>query len=61
MWTYLHELHYYATAALWFGIGIALALLLNRHRPADLRRLPLTLSLGLAGEIVMSTIYRQSF
>lgn len=61
LWSYLHELHYYATAALWFGIGIGLALLLNRKRPADLRWLPLTLTLGLAGEIVISTIYSQSF
>jgi hypothetical protein len=61
LWSYLHQLHYYATAALWFGIGVALALLLNRHHPADLRWLPLTLTLGLAGEIVLSAVYRQSF
>lgn len=60
-WSYLHELHYYTTAALSFGIAIALALLLNRRRPADLRWLPVTLTLGLAGEIMLSTVYRQSF
>jgi hypothetical protein len=61
LWSYLHQLHYYGTAALWFGIGVALALLLSRDRPADLRWLPLTVILGLAGEIVVSTVYRESF
>jgi hypothetical protein len=61
LWSYVHQLHYYGTAALWFGIAVALALLLNRDHPADLRWLPLTVILGLAGEIVVSTIYRQSF
>jgi Family of unknown function (DUF6518) len=60
LWVYLHELHYYATAALWIGIGLALAVLL----PSGLiqrRWLPLTLVLGIAGEIAVSQIYRQTF
>jgi Family of unknown function (DUF6518) len=60
LWVYLHELHYYATAVLWIGIGVTLSLLL----PTGLiqrRWLPLTLILGIAGEIAISHIYRQSF
>jgi hypothetical protein len=61
LWSYLHELHYYATAALWIAIGAAVAVLFGRARLADLRWLGLTVPLGLAGEILLTTIYRQSF
>jgi hypothetical protein len=61
LWSYLHELHYYATAALWIAIGAGAALLLTRGRLTDLRWLGLTLPVALAGEIVLTTIYRQSF
>jgi hypothetical protein len=61
LWSYLHELRYYATAALWIAIGAGVALLFARRRHADLRWLGLTVPVALAGEIVLSTIYRQSF
>ena len=54
-WLYLHELHYYATAALWLGIGaFAAAFLLRRAR--EYRWLALTLPLGLAGEVLLTQI-----
>jgi hypothetical protein len=61
LWSYLHELRYYATAALWIAIGVGIALLFGRGRPADLRWLGLTVPVALAGEILLTTIYRQSF
>jgi hypothetical protein len=61
LWSYLHELRYYTTAALWIAIGAAVALSLGRGRLTDLRWLGLTVPLALAGEIVLTTIYRQSF
>jgi hypothetical protein len=61
LWSYLHELHYYSTAALWIAIGTGIALLSGRARLADLRWLGVTLPAGLVGEILLTTIYRQSF
>jgi hypothetical protein len=61
LWSYLHELRYYATAALWIAIGVAVALLGARGRLADLRWLGLTLPVALVGEIALTTIYRQTF
>jgi hypothetical protein len=61
LWSYLHELHYYSTAALWISIGAAIAILSSRSRFRELRWLLLTLPLGLLGEIVLSTVYSQSF
>jgi hypothetical protein len=58
LWVYLHELRYYATAALWLGIGAALSVTLGRDA---LRWLALTLPVGLAGEIVVSAVYSQAF
>jgi hypothetical protein len=60
LWVYLHELHYHATAALWIGIGVTLAALLPSGF-IQRRWLPLTLILGIAGEIAVSHIYRQTF
>jgi hypothetical protein len=59
LWVYLHELRYYATAALWIAIGVALAILLPTGG-IQRRWLPLTLILGIAGEIAISQIYRQA-
>jgi hypothetical protein len=59
LWVYLQELHYYATAALWIGIGVTLAVLLPTGF-IERRWLPLTLILGIAGEIAISQIYRQT-
>jgi hypothetical protein len=60
LWVYLHELHYYATAALWLGIGTVLGVIL----PVGLvqrRWLALNVILAVAGEIAISHIYRQAF
>jgi hypothetical protein len=61
LWSYLHELHYYSTAALWISIGAAIALLSTRGRLRELRWLVLTLPLGLLGEVVLTAVYSQSF
>jgi hypothetical protein len=61
LWTYVHTLHYYSTAALWLSIGVVLAVVLVRGRLTELRWLALTLPIGLAGEVALSVIYRQSF
>jgi hypothetical protein len=58
LWVYLHELRYYATAALWFAIGAGLALALSRRA---FRRLAVTLPLALAGEVLVSAVYSQAF
>lgn len=58
LWVYLHELRYYATAALWLAIGTALALTLGR---GALRWLGLTLPVALAGEVAVSLVYSQAF
>lgn len=59
-WVYLHELHYYDTAAMWIAIGTLLALTMTRGL-RELRWLPLTVSAGLAGEILLTQIYAQTF
>ena len=59
-WVYLHELRYYDTAALWIVIGTLLALTMTRGL-RELRWLPLTVSAGLAAEILLTQIYAQSF
>ena len=61
LWSYLHELHYDATAALWITIGASIAVLCARQRVADLRWLAVTLPIAVIGEIVLTTVYRQSF
>jgi hypothetical protein len=54
-WLYLHELHYYATAALWLAIGAVAAVVLLRG-VREYRWLALTLPLGLAGEVLLTQI-----
>jgi hypothetical protein len=59
LWVYALELHYAGTAAIWLAIGAALTVLLPRGL-AQRRWLALTLACGLAGEIVLHLIYRQT-
>ena len=59
LWVYLHELHYRATAALWLGIGAAIAAVLLRP-PRELRWLALTVPAGLVAEFALSRIYAQT-
>ena len=59
LWVYLQELHYWATAALWIGIGVSLGVVMPRGL-AQRRWLALTLTLGIVGEIVVAQIYLQA-
>jgi hypothetical protein len=59
-WVYVHELAYYGTAALWIAIGTLLALTMT-HGMRELRWLPLTVIAGLAGEVLLTQVYAQSF
>lgn len=59
LWVYLHELHYNRVAELWIAIGIFLAAILPAGM-VERRWLPLTLLLGLAGEILLVQVYRQA-
>ena len=61
LYSYLHELRYYATAALWVAIGAGLALLSSRGRVLELRWLALTVPLGVGGEIALTAILHRSF
>lgn len=61
LWSYLHELHYDATAVLWIAVGTSIAVLAARRRLTELRWIAVTLPIGLIGEIALTTIYRQSF
>jgi hypothetical protein len=56
LWNYLHELRYYGSAALWIGVGLALAVVTLRERHA-VRWLAVTLPAGLIAEIVLTRIY----
>ena len=58
LWIYVHELRFYATAALWFAIAAVLTLTLGRHA---VRWLALTLPVALAGEALLALVYRQAF
>ena len=59
LWVYVHELHYWATAALWIGIGISLGIAMPRGL-VQRRWLALTLTLGIVGEIIVGQIYLQA-
>jgi hypothetical protein len=59
LWVYVHELHYWATAALWIGIGISLGVAMPRGH-VQRRWLALTLTLGIVGEIIVGQIYLQA-
>jgi hypothetical protein len=58
MWVYVHELHSYATAAMWIGLGLAAALLLGRTR-RDWGWFILV-PVGLLAEMLLSLIYAQA-
>ncbi len=60
LWLYLHELHHYATAALWIAIGVLLALALIRP-VVELRWLALTLPVGIMCEVLLTQVYSRSF
>lgn len=61
LYAYGHELQQYVTAAVWVGIGVALALLASRGRVEQLRWLGLTVPVGVGGEIVLTTILHRAF
>jgi Family of unknown function (DUF6518) len=60
LWVYVHELHYYWSAAVWLSIGLVLALALGRGL-VERRWLALTVPLGLVAEVLLSQIYAQRF
>jgi hypothetical protein len=60
LWVYAHELHYRATAALWLGIGAAIAAVLLRP-PRELGWLALTVPVGVVAELALRGIYAQTF
>jgi hypothetical protein len=60
LWVYLHVLHDDSTAALWIGIGVLLVIVMTRGT-RERRWLAATLPLGLAAEVLLGEIYRQSF
>ncbi|MEA2299682.1 MAG: hypothetical protein QOE44_217 [Solirubrobacteraceae bacterium] len=60
LWVYLHELHRYATAALWITIGALLAATMAR-RVTEARWLALTVPIALAGEVLLTQVYSRAF
>jgi len=60
LWVYLHELHYYATAALWIAIGVILALTMTRATRGQRWLVP-TVGAGLLAEIFLTQVYTRSF
>lgn len=61
LYAYWHQLHHYLTGAMWIGIGAALALLASRGSVVQLRWLGLTIPLGIAGEVVLTSTLRRLF
>ncbi len=59
-WVYLHELRAYDTAALWIAIGALVALTMTGGL-RGLRWLAVTVPAALAGEVLLTGIYAQSF
>ena len=51
----------HVTGAVWIGIGAALAVLSSGARVSQLRWLGLTVSLGVAGEVVLTAALRRFF
>ncbi len=60
LWVYVHELHYYGAAALWIAIGALLSILLP-DSTREARWLAVTLTSGIAAEVLLTQIYSQSF
>jgi hypothetical protein len=55
-WLYAHELHYYATALIWVGIGTLVAGF-GLRGAREYRWLAVTLPLGLVGEVALTRIH----
>jgi hypothetical protein len=60
LWVYLHELHYYTTAALWIAIGVILALTMTRATHGQRWLVP-TVGAGLLAEILLTQVYSRAF
>jgi hypothetical protein len=61
LYAYWHQQRDYVTGALWIGIGAALAVVSSGARVSQLRWLGLTVSLGVAGEVVLTAALRRFF
>jgi hypothetical protein len=59
-WVYVHELRYYATAALWITIGIVLVAALSRDR-RDVLWVPALLVAAVGAEVALTHIHAQTF
>jgi hypothetical protein len=60
LWVYLHELHYYTTAALWIAIGVTLALTMTWTTRGQRWLVP-AVGAGLLAEIFLTQVYSRSF
>jgi hypothetical protein len=60
LWVYAHELHYWGAARLWIAIGSLLTLTMLRG-VRDYRWVPVAVAGGLAGDVILTQIYTQSF
>jgi hypothetical protein len=60
LWVYLHELHYYTTAAVWIAIGAILALTMTRMTHGR-RWLGPAVATGLLAEMLLTQVYSRSF
>jgi hypothetical protein len=61
LYAYWHQQRDHLTGALWIAIGLSLAVLGGRGRVGELRWLGLTVSLGVAGEVVLTAALRRFF
>jgi Family of unknown function (DUF6518) len=57
VWVYAHELHSYGQAALWIGIGAAIAAAIVVRRPAEAPWLAAAFPVALACEIAVTQVY----
>jgi hypothetical protein len=60
LWVYLHELHYYTTAALWIAIGVILGLTMTRAARGQRWLVP-AVGAGLLAEMLLTQVYSRSF
>jgi len=61
LYAYAHQLHQYVTGALWVGIGVVLAVVSSRGQPRQWRWLGLTVPVGVAGEVVLTSVLHRFF
>ena len=61
LYAYWHQQRDHLTGALWIGIGLSLALLCGRRRVGELRWLGVTVTLGVAGEVVLTAALHRFF